>query len=327
MKKHETQVVFAALVAFLLGAVGPLQAVDDPQPVSFSGDPTSQTLSIQYSNSSGAANLTSVWMDLGNSEDATGTCAVVYLVQSNVMYVMDDGGTGWEGPTQPGSPLFRGNSHCAPRGEFTSVVISGNTLTWNLKLQFHSGFDGSFGAAATKGLYAAAATATANSGWKFLGSYQVLPVPDPDIVFLSPTDGSGTTQTFQITTSGAIPGSISFAVSASSSPANACVVLFDLGRGSGFNHNFYLLGDDGSTWLGPVAEGTAATLSNSQCSFDVSQSSFSYTSPVGIWTFPLLFKPLFAGPHATYAGASYGSVGNPSSYFLYWWWMGEFNTL
>jgi len=279
-------------MCFLLLLIAGLVAFAQPNPTadSFSGDPSRQLISVQFSDAAGPNQLTSVWVAIGNSEDPQGTCVAALLIQSNTMYVMSDDGSGWEGPVHPGLNNFRGNSRCAVRGEDSSVDISGNTLIWTIKFLFHGGFNG------LKPLYGYAARGAAVSGWQFLGPYSVGPL-SMSVIDVTPRLGSGLEQTFEAKVTGSYRRSdaaIYFVLTPlSGGSAASCYVRYQPSADM-----LSLLDNAGAQWIGPVAPGAATSLSNSQCTLNVAQT---HVARPGIdridWTIPLRFEAAFAGLH------------------------------
>jgi hypothetical protein len=108
-------------------------------------------------------------------------------------------------------------------------------------------------------------------------------------------------------------GEILFARTPSS--VNACYLLAD------YTHRkFYLADDAGTSWMGPLAEGAAGSLSNSQCTLQGVGSSFAGNGLQLKVTVNLTFKPpAFSGLVNLFQRAM-DLEGNDSD----WWSLGDF---
>ena len=116
----------------------------------------------------------------------------------------------------------------------------------------------------------------------------------PAAVSVTPSSGSGSTQTFSFLYSdpngfGDLPWA-QMIFNATLSGASACYTHYD--RAS----NAVLLLNDGATaWLGPVTLGTASSVQNSQCTVNAQTSSGSGVGNNLTVTLALTFKPAFVG--------------------------------
>jgi parallel beta-helix repeat protein len=136
-----------------------------------------------------------------------------------------------------------------------------------------------------------------------------VPPSPPSIVSLTPSSGTGTSQTFTLT--GTSPAG-----------ASAITTLYLSFSGSGnttcfmeFNRpaNTLRLTDNSGNWQGPITIGSASTLSNSQCTLSGTGSSASTNGNNATVSFPLTFTAAFAGAKTVSASANdtnYPS-GNP----------------
>jgi hypothetical protein len=116
-------------------------------------------------------------------------------------------------------------------------------------------------------------------------------------VSVSPSSGIGLTQTFTFVfsdTGGAGDLHQEFAlISSSTSTTNACEIEYD-------GSNLYLLNSSGTSWLGPMAPGGSASLSNSQCILSGSGSSVSAMGTTLTVTLAVTFSSSFAGNYNIY---------------------------
>ena len=104
------------------------------------------------------------------------------MQSSNRLYLVQDSGTGWQGPLTPGQAGTLQNTQCTLDGGASSVSAAGNNLTVNAALAFKAGFSG------TKTVYLDAEDTSnkLSSGWQSLGSWTVN-YPAPSISSIFPT--------------------------------------------------------------------------------------------------------------------------------------------
>ena len=97
-------------------------------------------------------------------------------------------------PATLGSATTLQNSQCSLNVATATVVPSGNTLTLNVTLTFKPAFTGA------KNVYLHAVDVSgANSGWQQLGTWTVaFTAGTPSTVSVTPSSGSGTSQTFAL---------------------------------------------------------------------------------------------------------------------------------
>ena len=120
----------------------------------------------------------------------------------------------------------------------------------------------------------------------------------PSIVSVSPSSGSGMSQTFTFVfsdTGGAGDLHQQFILfNSSTGGASACLPQYD-------GTSLYLLNDAGSTWLGPMAPGSSSTLANSQCT--VAGSSVTLSGTTVILNLSITFNSSFGGAKNIYMQA------------------------
>ena len=191
-------------------------------------------------------------------------CYLTYIAAGNQLSLLsDDGNTSTSG--QPGTTGTLSNSQCSVDLSATTVTASGNTLTVAPTITFKSGF-----AAGIQIYMCVQDILGQNSGWKTMGWWMVGSMPEqpPSAVSVTPSSGFGTTQQF------------SFVASSPNGAGNLAIVkmLFNttLYRVNGCyltyiaaGNQLSLLSDDGTTSTSGQP-GTTGTLSNSQCSVDLS---------------------------------------------------------
>ena len=160
-----------------------------------SGSGASQAFTLQYSDSAGATTLQQVWVVF--QRDASqlqppipASCTTTW--RSNQINLMNDAGT-LSSEAMPGTATTLQNSQCSLNVAAATVAVSGNALTWNLPLTFQPGFAG------PKNTYMYATdTAGSNSGWQQRGAWTVPGGAGPAAVSVTPSSGSGTSQTFAL---------------------------------------------------------------------------------------------------------------------------------
>ncbi len=151
-----------------------------------------------------------------------------------------------------------------------------------------------------------------SSGFQSLGTWTV-PAAQPVAVSVTPSSGSGTSQTFSFLFSDADGvGQITYVqalINATNSWQSACAILY-IQSGT----QLYLVNDAGNGWLGPLTPGVAGTLQNSQCTLDAGLSSVSAVGNDLTVNAALTFKPAFSGSKVVLLDAE-DIPGNLSSGF------------
>jgi len=128
-----------------------------------------QTIAFTFSDTKGTADLGVVNILINDFLDGRNACYLAYNRAANILYLVNDPGTG----LLPGLVLNGqgsvSNSQCSVAGTLSSVHVSGNTLTLNLNVSFAATFGGN------RVIYLAARDLTdvGNSGWQALGSWNV----------------------------------------------------------------------------------------------------------------------------------------------------------
>jgi hypothetical protein len=124
----------------------------------------------------------------------------------------------------------------------------------------------------------------------------------PTAVSVTPSSGSGTTQTFSFLFSDAGGASkityIQALINGSLSWPNSCAVLYIQST-----NRLYLVLDSGAGWQGPLTPGQAGTLSNSQCTLDGGGSSASAVGNNLTVNAALTFKAAFTGSKTVFLDA------------------------
>ena len=108
-----------------------------------SGNGFSQTFSFGFFNSNGFANILSAQLLIHSNLNAAGACYLYYHRESHAVWLQNDSGSGWIGPSVLGSGPALQNGQCTVNVASSSAFGSGNNLTLNLALAFTSAFSGS----------------------------------------------------------------------------------------------------------------------------------------------------------------------------------------
>ena len=264
-----------------------------------SGTGLVQTFTAIYVDPSGISDLTSVTLRVGPLLQANG-CDVSYFPATNQMELLNDAGTAFL-PTivTPGTATSVSNSRCTLNGMGSSIGVSGNNLTMNAALTFASNFYGQ------QFISAYAIGKTASGGLEQFGSWTPAPYPAPSVISLSPTAGTGRTQTFTVVYTGiGNPQDYNLLVLFNNTfnPAGACYF--------GFQYNLALLNDAGTAYLPTsVTLGSPDTVSNSQCTLNGIGSSFSFSGHTFTLNVSITFNPAFTGSKNVYANVTGSASG------------------
>jgi hypothetical protein len=274
-----TKVTFAQLPG--IGGVSPS-----------SGSGTSQTFTFQYTDSAGAADLTSVSANFNTAVSTVNGCVVNFNRALNTLWLLTDAGVPLPSGITPGSGSQQ-NSQCTLNGGGSSLSIAGNTLTLNLALTFLPAFAGA------KNIYMQAVNPNGTVAWQWDGSWTV--GAQVQTVSVTPSSGSGSSQTFTFlyTDTAGAPDltSVSVLINSSLSAAAACSVIYNRAQNS-----LALLMDSGAQPASTITPGSGSQL-NSQCTLSGSGSSVSITGTVLTLNLALAFQPAFGGNKNVYMQA------------------------
>jgi len=267
--------------------------------VSPSGSGMSQAFTLQYSDTNGAANLTSARVRFGASNVGPGTCTARYNATTGAVGLLNDAGTTWSSATLGSGTLS--NSQCTLNLASSSATVNGPNLTLVLNVSFTPSFVG------LKHVYMLAADAGASSGWQQRGTWTV-PAVAVTADSVSPSTGAGFSRAFALLYSDSFGAAditsarVRFGASnvgpatctASYNPAtNAVSLLNDTGTASS---------------TGTLGTGT---LSNSQCMLNLASSSASSSGTNLTVVLNVTFTPAFVGSKNVYMLAK--SNTGPSS--------------
>jgi hypothetical protein len=240
-----------------------------------SGTGNTVTLTAQFSDTAGAAALTTAALLLNTTAGTNNACQVTYTASTNQFTLADSNSCSLNGPA--------------------TAVISGNALTLTIALTLSSSFSGA------KTIYLYAADASSNTGWVARGTWTVtVPLPQPTATSVSPNGSTGSSQTFTFVFSDTQNAlnitAMAMLFSTSQNQASACSVAVDPTA-----QTVALLSDNGSGGnTKPVASTTV--LRNSQCA--VGASSIASSGLSDIVTVSITFQPSFGGLKNIYMLAS-----------------------
>lgn len=256
-----------------------------------SGSGASQTFSFVFSNSTGAADLTTVSALFHTTTSNAGGCSITYNRAANTLALLTDAGAVPTTTITPGSGTAQ-NSQCVLNGAGSSVSISGTNLTLNLAITFQAAFSGA------KNIYMQAATAGGATGWQLKGSWTVAAGP-PQPVSVTPGSGSGSTQTFSFLFTDprgyAAINTASLIIGTSLSGANSCYMYYARAA-----NTIYLANDAGTAWGSSAVLGSSSTIQNAQCSLSASGSSVSGSGNDLTLNLAITFKSAYAGAKTIY---------------------------
>jgi hypothetical protein len=210
-------------------------------------------------------------------------CYPYYQASTNLLYLSNDAGNGWIGGFAPLSGGSVSTSECTLSGAGSSVSRVGNTVTLNLALTFQTTFAGTWGIKIT-----AWDSNGQNSGWNIWGSWTVPPVA---ITSLTPTSGTGLSQTFTTTISdpsGALSDVLFFVANGWNWPA--CYPYYQAST-----NLLYLSNDAGNGWIGGFAPLSGGSVSTSECTLSGAGSSVSRVGSTVTLKLALTFQTAFAG--------------------------------
>ena len=260
------------------------------------GSGASQTFSLQYSDSLGAADLSTVWVWFNASFSSSGvnSCMLYYNRPLNQLYLLNDAGTAWS-PATPGANTRLDNRQCAVDLRGVTITPSGNALTLELPMTFTSAFSGA------KNVFLYAGGETLNSGWQTRGSWTVPAIAAAVTAdSVAPSSGSGGGQSFTLQYSDTLGLAdlstvwVWFSASFSSSAANSCMLYYSRPL-----NQLYLINDAGTGWI-PGTPGTAATLSNRECAVDLSGVTITPAGNTLTLQLPMTFTAPFGGSKNVY---------------------------
>ncbi len=274
-------------------------AVLSVAPVDGSSGAGTQIFLFEYAHPNGSTSLAQAYGLIGSSTSYANACMFRYSGSLNAFLLMNDAGTAWGGAAIPNSATILENSQCILRANYSTIIRSGPFLKMQVSLQFKNAFVG------LRNMYGDATdNAAIDSGWKQLGTWNVVQSNLPEVVSVTPSSGSSGSsgQTFAFEFHDA-DGYASFTqlygmIHSSTNDAGGCQVRYSRSM-----NGLLLMNDAGTSWSGTVVPGSGSTIENSQCRI-VGSSSYVYASgPVLQVGVTLQFKEPFAGSKNIYMRA------------------------
>ena len=257
-----------------------------------SGSGNQQTFSVQASDSTGAADLTTIGLLLNTTATTTAACAVTYNQAQNALMLLTDAGAQPSGSIAPGTGAQQ-NSQCVLNGAGSSASVSGNSLTLQLAITFLPAFAG------VKNIYTEAANPYETVNWQLEGSWTSPPLIT---MAVTPSSGSGSQQTFafQVTDSLAVADLTTIGVLFNSavSVIGACSVTYNRAQ-----NTLALLTDAGAAPATTITPGSG-TQQNSQCTLSGAGSSVSSSGNTLTLSLSLAFQAAFTGSKNIYMDAT-----------------------
>lgn len=275
---------------------GPVRATSV---VPATGSGTTQTFALQYSNSGGAANFTQAWAWFASLFQTAGqTCLAYYDRPTNRVNLLNDQQQ-WVSAVI-GSAATLQSSQCSLAVTNSSVSLSGNVLTLNLRITFASTYTG------TKNILMFASNSSGTtSGWQALGTWTV-PTGQVTADSVSPSLGSGFNQTFSMkysNTTGATNLTQAWAWFTGDPTVGtySCLIYYDR-----TTNLLNLLSNDGTVWM-PATMGSATALQNRQCTINVGSSSVSLSGNTLTMNLAMTFQSRYSGDKNIYLFANSGN--------------------
>jgi hypothetical protein len=230
-----------------------------------SGAGGDQKFALQYYDSSGTANLQSVWVwfNATFATTAANSCLLYYQPAANQVALLNDAGTEWAVGTAGNGPETLSNSQCSLNLGGVYVNPGGTTLTLNLSLSLQPSFSGA------KNIYMYVSDLNGlNSGWQQRGTWTVPAGASAAAVSVTPSSGSGTSQSFAFQYSdtngtGSLAWVWAWFSASLGNTANSCLMYYQPSA-----NQVNLLNDAGTAWTA-ATPGAASTLQNSQCSLNM----------------------------------------------------------
>jgi Chitobiase/beta-hexosaminidase C-terminal domain len=260
-----------------------------------SGSGTSQTFTYVASSPNGSNYIEAVQMLLSWTVWGPGACWVDYVQTSNLLYLMNDEGTSWGTGIAPQASGTLSNSQCQINTAGVTVTGAAATLTINIPVTFEAGYLGLL-----QNWLLVYDDSGAISNWTEVGTWTAYTASSqlPTVNSISPSAGAGTAQTFTYSISDVngykYIGLVDIILNSSFSDANACFLQYWPSA------NYIYLFNNAGTSATSAYFGSSGTLSNSQCSIDLSAASMSGSGNNLSFSLPLTFTSSFDGPQNHY---------------------------
>ena len=273
----------------------------DPIPVPLSISPnsgggTSATFTASYVDGNGAADIDQTYVRLHKVLIWGGSCAMRYDRPTNLVHLINDAGNDLGAGQTPGTATTLSNSTCSLDVSGVTVDQAGSILTVTYPLTFTTTIS------STRNIFMSVNDSTgADSGYQQMGTWD-FPGSTPNVApvntAVSPSSGSGGSQTFTVTVSDANGeqdiAHTQLTINDTQDLANACSIFYNR-----LANWVALYNDAGTAWTNATL-GSAVTLSNSFCSLEVA--GVRETTAVNdlMVSFPIVFSGAVLGAQNIY---------------------------
>ncbi|PWT99083.1 MAG: hypothetical protein C5B51_27915 [Terriglobia bacterium] len=259
-----------------------------------SGSGSAKTFAVAVADGGGATLINQVSVLFNTGINGANACWLLYNRAANTLALANDAASGFSAPIPIGAAAAVSNSQCTLSAASASVTTNGTVLMLNLPLSFTFSFAGG------KGSFVIAYDSSQNSGWVQAGNWTVPASGPPAIVSVTPSSGSGSSQTFAATAAdGGGPTVITYIsvlFNTGLNGANACWVLYNRAA-----NTLQLANDAATAFSAPITIGTSTSVSNSQCTVNALTASSSSTGNNLTVNIPLVFAGAFTGAKGTFA--------------------------
>jgi hypothetical protein len=254
------------------------------------------TISATFTDPVNAANIsnTVVWIYNATTNKA---CAIQMDQTFHLFTLMNDAGNSWRPPFAPGGS--DSNQECVINTQAPGFSVSGKSVTMTVTATILPAFAGALSISLSA---ASAAGPSFGLPPTLMGNWTVASgFPSWGSFSQSSASGSSGTFTATFTDPGGATNLLYMELTITAGGAIECDALVDYR-----NQEFQLIGDGPNLgWRAPIPPGGSD--SNSQCTLNGAQSSFSYAGSVGTITVNFTFNPTFAGPKSISLWAENGN--------------------
>lgn len=257
-----------------------------------SGSAGAQTFTIVFGDANGYADISGVLLLVNATLNGRAGCFIAYDRPTNGFFLFRDSDNAWIAAT-PGSGSNVSNDQCTINTANLSTSASGNALTITLPLSFSGSFTG------LKNFFANVSDAGGlSSGWVTVGTWNPGQPAAPTVTSLTPSSGTGLTQTFSITltdTNGVADiASAQFVINPTLNGLNSCYISFNRAANA-----FYLYRDSVNVWQ-LVYPGTNTGAANSNCALAGTGLTVTASGNSLTITLPLTFSASYTGANNFY---------------------------
>lgn len=263
-----------------------------------SGAGAAQRFTVVYTDGNGASDIRTLRVRIHSVAQDAGGCSMEVDRAAGLIRLRDDSGTSWaSGAIGSGAPLA--NSQCEVKPATVAIIAESTQVRLDIEVGFRAAFNGS------RTVWTSGEDLTGlSSGWVQSGGFNVAIVVSqaPVAISVSPTNGSGPSLAVTLTVSdanGALDiGTVRLLINAQQSAAGGCYVAFNRPTAQ-----ISLAPDSGMGWSSASA-GTAAVLSNSQCSLSAAGVLFAISGSQLIVSLQISFKAAFNGSKLVWANGT-----------------------